>query len=135
VMKPISSGFFVSDMPSIQLMKCELTEYSDHLRYIFDSCLFDHLDGQGETLGSCMEDSPCDGLDVVLKSGTNDPTSKSPDGYCAVDGSTDLSHSVETCLRCVQSSGSHKYLSNCKFVPVLARPAAILVPWLTQICK
>uniref|UniRef100_A0A8H7NG00 Transmembrane protein n=1 Tax=Bionectria ochroleuca TaxID=29856 RepID=A0A8H7NG00_BIOOC len=83
-----------------------------HLRYIFDSCLFDHLDDQGETLGSCMEDNPCDGLDVVLKSGTNDPTSKSPDGYCAVDGSTDLSHSVETCLRCVQSSGSHKYLSN-----------------------
>lgn len=83
-----------------------------HLRYIFDSCLFDHLDDQGETLGSCMEDNPCDGLDVVLKSGTNDPTSKSPDGYCAVDGSTDLSHSVDTCLRCVQSSGSHKYLSN-----------------------
>lgn len=62
-----------------------------------------------------MEDSYCEGLDVVLKSGTSDPTSKSPDGYCAVDGSTDLSHSVETCLRCVQSSGSHKYLSNCKF--------------------
>ncbi|KAI8178090.1 hypothetical protein K4K54_003654, partial [Colletotrichum sp. SAR 10_86] len=99
----------LQDSQATKGVETDTASFLYNIRYAVDTCLFNFPDINSP----CIISSACKPLKTTLASGLDTPNAATSYDFCTADGDK-FSSSWWPCVKCLQSSDSQSYLSNCK---------------------